>query len=74
MAQGIFFPQQGEATSLVIKIELSSKMFGPRQTDTGISINIYANRTLPYEYREHDLSVNTRFQLHTNVLRFEHLV
>lgn len=40
MAQGIFFPQQGEAMSLVIKIELSSKRFGPRHTDTGISINI----------------------------------
>lgn len=44
---------------VIIKIELSSKTFGPRLTDAGI--NIYASKRLPYECREHDLSANTSF-------------
>lgn len=61
MAQDFFLPQQREAMFLLIEIELLSKMFGPRDADTDISVNICASKRVPYEYCERDHSVTTRF-------------
>lgn len=62
---------KGRQCCLSLRLNFGVKCLAP-DTDTGISINIYASKRLQYECC--DLSANTIFYLHTNVLRFKHLV